>query len=301
MKNQTTVGTLAVTATYIGWGLLSLFWNLLSEVSSVYILAQRIIWSMVFMVFFMILTGKIGEIRELFHHRRNLRISFLAGIFITVNWGVYIYAINSGHVLDASLGYFIEPIIVSVIGMIVFKERLSKWEKVTFFFSVVSLVYMIAVTKIVPVLALIIAGSFAVYGAIKKQITLTAHTSLFAETLLMTPFALAFTVFADLNGLGSYGVLHGASLILLPLCGIVTSVPLLLFNIGVKKIPYYFSGILMYINPTLQFLLGLFYFHEVFDLHRFIAFLIIWIGIAFTIYEKLRLIRSDSAQPENIS
>ena len=117
----------------------------------------------------------------------------------------------------------------------------------------------------------------------------------------MTPFALAFTIFADLNGLGSYGVLHGASLILLPLCGIVTSVPLLLFNIGVKKIPYYFSGILMYINPTLQFLLGLFYFHEVFDLHRFIAFLIIWIGIAFTVYEKLRLIRSDSAQPENIS
>ena len=301
MKNQRTAGTLAVTATYIGWGLLSLFWNLLSEVSSVYILAQRIIWSMVFMAFFMILTGKTGEIKELFHQRRSLGISFLAGIFITVNWGVYIYAINSGHVLDASLGYFIEPIIVSVIGMIIFKERLSKWEKITFVFSVISLVYMIAVTKIIPFLALIIAGSFAVYGAIKKQISLTAHTSLFAETLLMTPFALAFTVFADLNGSGSYGVLHGVSLILLPLCGIVTSVPLLLFNIGVKKIPYYFSGILMYINPTLQFLLGLFYFHEAFDLHRFIAFLIIWIGIAFTVYEKLRLIRTDSTQPENIT
>ena len=300
MKNQMTSGTLAVTATYIGWGLLSLFWNLLSEVSSLYILAQRIIWSMVFMAFFMVFTGKTGEIRELFHNRRSLGISFLGGVFITVNWGVYIYAINSGHVLDASLGYFIEPIIVSLIGMIAFKEQLSKWEKITMTFSVISLVYMMAVTRIVPFLALIIAGSFAVYGAIKKQISLTAHTSLFAETLLMTPFALAFTVFADLNGLGSYGVLRDASLILLPLCGIVTSVPLLLFNIGVKKIPYYLSGILMYINPTLQFFLGLFYFHEAFDFHRFIAFLIIWVGLSFTVYEKIRLIRSNAAQPENI-
>ena len=116
----------------------------------------------------------------------------------------------------------------------------------------------------------------------------------------MTPFALAFTIFADLNGLGSYGVLRGASLILLPLCGIVTSVPLLLFNIGVKKIPYYLSGILMYINPTLQFFLGLFYFHEAFDFHRFIAFLIIWVGLSFTVYEKIRLIRSNAAQPETI-
>lgn len=294
MKNQMTGGTLTVTATYIGWGLLSLFWNLLSEVSSVYILAQRILWSMVFMGVFIVFSRKTGELKDLFQNKRDLGICFLCGIFITINWGVYIYAIHSGHVLDASLGYFIEPIIVSLIGMIAFKERLSRWEKMTFFFSVISLIYMIAVTKVVPFLALIIAGSFAIYGAIKKQISLTAQTSLFAETLLMTPFALAFTIFADINGIGSIGILHGTSLLLLPLCGIVTSLPLLLFNIGVKKIPYYLSGILMYINPTIQFLLGLFYFHEAFDLHRFIAFIIIWIGIAFTVYEKIQLIKTNT-------
>lgn len=289
-----TGGTLTVTATYIGWGLLSLFWNLLSEVSSVYILAQRIIWSMVFMGVFIVFSRKTGELKDLLQNKRDLGICFLCGIFITINWGVYIYAIHSGHVLDASLGYFIEPIIVSLIGMMAFRERLSRWEKMTFLFSVISLIYMIAVTKIIPFLALIIAGSFAIYGAIKKQISLTAQTSLFAETLLMTPFALAFTIFADINGIGSIGILHGTSLLLLPLCGIVTSLPLLLFNIGVKKIPYYLSGILMYINPTLQFLLGLFYFHEAFDLHRFIAFIIIWIGIAFTVYEKIQLIKTNS-------
>ncbi len=289
-----TGGTLTVTATYIGWGLLSLFWNLLSEVSSVYILAQRILWSMVFMGVFIVFSRKTGELKVLLQNKRDLGICFLCGIFITINWGVYIYAIHSGHVLDASLGYFIEPIIVSLIGMMAFKERLSRWEKMTFLFSVISLIYMIAVTKIVPFLALIIAGSFAIYGAIKKQISLTAQTSLFAETLLMTPFALAFTIFADINGIGSIDILHGTSLLLLPLCGIVTSLPLLLFNIGVKKIPYYLSGILMYINPTIQFLLGLFYFHEAFDLHRFIAFIIIWIGIAFTVYEKIQLIKTNN-------
>lgn len=298
MKNQTTSGTLAVTATYIGWGLLSLFWNLLSDVSSVYILAQRIIWSMVFMAFFMALTGKTGEIKSLFRQKRQVGICFLCGVFITINWGVYIYAVNSSHVLDASLGYFIEPIIVSLTGMIFFKERLSKWEKTTLIFSGISLVYMMAVAKVSPLLALIIAVPFAAYGAIKKQIAITAHTSLFAETLLMTPFALAFAIFADLSGTGSIGILHGAAFVLLPLCGVVTSIPLLLFNIGVKKIPYYLSGILMYINPTLQFLLGLFYFHEAFDFHRFIAFLIIWIGLCFTLYEKVRLIKTDGDPTE---
>ena len=299
MNNNKTFGSLAVALAYASWGLLTLFWNLLAEVNSLYILAQRILWSMVFMGIFIAVTKDTGEIKAIFKNRRDLLICFICGMLITVNWGTYIYAVNSGHVLDASLGYFIEPIVVSVIGMLTFKERLSRFEKITFFFSVLGLAYMIAVTRVMPLLALVIAGSFAVYGAVKKMIHISAQASLFMETLCMTPFALIFTVIAEQQGFGSIGVLSGPALLLLPTCGVITSVPLLLFNIGVKKIPYYVSGILMYINPTLQFLMGLCYFHEAMDIHRLIAFIIIWLGILFTVYEKAKLIYRENHPLEN--
>ena len=299
MNNNKTFGSLAVALAYASWGLLTLFWNLLAEVNSLYILAQRILWSMVFMGIFIAVTKDTGEIKAIFKNRRDLLICFICGMLITVNWGTYIYAVNSGHVLDASLGYFIEPIVVSVIGMLTFKERLSRFEKITFFFSVLGLAYMIAVTRVMPLLALVIAGSFAVYGAVKKMIHISAQASLFMETLCMTPFALIFTVIAEQQGFGSIGVLSGQALLLLPACGVITSVPLLLFNIGVKKIPYYISGILMYINPTLQFLMGLCYFHEAMDIHRLIAFIIIWLGILFTVYEKAKLIYREYHPLEN--
>lgn len=290
MNQKKTTGGIFVALTYICWGTLTIFWNLLSEVNSMYILAQRIIWSMVFMLIYMALTGKLKEILPVLKCGKTMRICFASGILVTINWGVYIYAVNSGHVLDASLGYFIEPILVSAIGMLIFKEKLSKMEKVTFAFSIVGLVYMIAVTKSFPVLAILIAGSFAIYGAVKKNLEISAHVSLFTETLCMTPFALLFVIYAEGHGMGSIGALHGAQFWLLPACGVITSIPLLLFNLGVKQIPYYVSGILMYINPTLQFFMGLFYFHEALDINRLIAFVIIWIGILFTVYEKGRYI-----------
>ncbi|MDO4321211.1 MAG: EamA family transporter RarD [Lachnospiraceae bacterium] len=294
MKKKTTWGSISVAFAYACWGVLTIFWNLLGEVDSLYILAQRIIWSMVFMGIYMAVLHKWKEIAEVFKSRRELAICFVCGILITINWGVYIFAVNSGHVLDASLGYFLEPVLVGAIGMLVFRERLSKLEKITFVFSVAGLAYMIAATRTFPVLALLIAGSFAVYGAVKKTLKLTPHTSLFMETLCMTPFALLFAVYADAKGAGSIGILQGAQLLLLPACGIITSVPLLMFNRGVRQIPYYISGILMYINPTLQFLMGLFYFKEELDQNRLIAFVIIWIGVLFTVYDKLRLMRNKA-------
>lgn len=296
MKKRETWGALAAAAAYACWGFLTIFWNLLGEVNSVYILAQRIIWSMVFMGIYMLVLRKGKEIRQVLCDVHKLGTCFLCGVLITINWGVYIYAVNSGHVLDASMGYFIEPVLVAAIGLLVFRERLSRMEKITFWFAVTGLVYMILVKRTFPTMALLIAGSFAVYGAVKKKLSITAHASLFMETLCMTPFALLFVAYAEANGMGSAGVLHGAQFILLPACGVVTSVPLLLFNIGVREIPYYLSGILMYINPTLQFLMGLIYFQEELDIHRFIAFVIIWAGILFTVYEKVQMMKKRGSQ-----
>ena len=293
MDNKKTSGALEVLAAYVSWGLLTVFWNLLAKVDSVYILAQRILWSMVFMGILLVFMKRWEEIRRVLQDRRQMLLCLICGILVSVNWGVYIYAVNSGHVLDASLGYFIEPLLVALIGIAVFRERLNRYEKLTYLFSAAGLIYMIAVTRMLPMLALLIAGSFAVYGAVKKMLKISPMTSLFMETLCMTPAALLFVVHAETVGTGSVGVLNGAEFLLLPACGVVTSIPLLLYNLGVREIPYYLSGILMFVNPTLQFVMGLFYFHEALDFNRLVAFGIIWIGIGILIFGNVRMMNQN--------
>lgn len=282
---------LAVSVAYVCWGLLTIFWNLLARVDSLYILSQRVLWSTVVIGGYAVLIGKWPDIKRQFHSCRSLAHLFLCGALISVNWGVYIYAVNNGHVLDASLGYFVEPVLVTFLGMLCFKERLNRREKITFAFAVAGLVYITVMTGTVPVLAVVIAGSFAVYGALKKRTDVDPYVSLGVETLLMAPFALAYALWADVGGLGAVGVLNGWEWLLLPACGAVTGIPLLLFNIGVQKIPYYVSGLLMYLNPTIAFLMGLFYFKEELNVHRLIAFCIIWIGIGFTVWDRLSAMR----------
>jgi len=290
------MGLITVLTCYILWGTLSIFWNLLSEVDSLYILAQRIFWSMIFMGGYLAVTGRLDEVKAVLKDKKAFRQCFVSGILVTINWGVYILAVSNGHVLDASMGYFIEPIIVGLIGVLIFKEKLSKFEIATFLLASVGVLYMIIKAGTVPILALLIAISFAAYGAAKKNMEISAQTSLFMETLCMAPLAIVFILYRDMIGNGSIGVLQGAEFALLPICGIVTSVPLLLFNIGIKHIPYYLSGILMYINPTIQFLVGMLYFHEVLDTNRLCAFVFIWIGVMFTLYEKIMIIKKSGEQ-----
>lgn len=298
MERKKNLGLTAVTGSYVLWGLLPAFWGLLASVNSVYILAQRIVWSMVFMGLYMLATGQWGEIRAALGDGKAMRRTFVCGILITLNWGLYIYSVNSGHVLEGSMGYFIEPMLVGLIGIIAFRERPSKWENLTLLCAAVGVVYLIVRTGRVPMLALLIGLPFAIYGAVKKELKLSAQASLFLETLFMMPLALGFSLWWSHRVGGMETVLGGASFWLLPLCGVVTSIPLLLFNVGVKATPYYFTGILMYINPTLQFLMGLCYFHEALDRDQLTAFVIIWVGILFTIGEKVSILLRERRKTE---
>ena len=290
MNSKRDGGAFVVAGCYALWGCLVLFWNLLSHVDSMFVLSQRILWSMILLATILLLTGQGKVLRDALRDGRTLLLSLACGALVTTNWGVYIYAVNSGHVLDASLGYFIEPILVGLLGVIVFREKLSVAEKITFVCGVLGLGYMLLTTGQVPALSLLIGGSFAAYGAVKKAVHLSAGMSLFLETLTMAPFALLYMAYAvTAGGIDVGELLPGAKILLLPAIGVVTTVPLFLFNIGVQKIPYYLAGILMYINPTLQFLLGIFYGGEMLDQNRLVAFSIIWIGVLFTLAEKLRL------------
>ena len=294
-KQRRTFGTITVFLTYVLWGVLGIYWGLLSGVNPVYILANRIIWSAVFMGLYSLIRHRGGEIRRILTGKKALSKCFLCGVLITINWGVYIYAVNSGHMLDASLGYFIEPVLVGLIGVLAFKERPTRLEWTTFVLAVIALGYMLIRTGTLPYLAIIIAGSFAVYGGVKKNLDLTPEVALFTETLCMAPFALGFIAWAEANGMGVVGTATVTRLLLLVFSGIVTSVPLLLFNMGVKHIPYYFSGILMYVNPTIQFLVGIFYFKEALDTDRLVAFIIIWVGVLLALYDKLRRMKQERA------
>ena len=171
MDNTKRKGAVSVTITYICWGLLTVFWNLLAEVNSAYVLAQRVVWSMLFMLGYLAVTGRWGDIRQVFADKKTMICCMVSGVLVCVNWGVYIFAINSGHVLDASLGYFLEPIFVTAIGVFLFHEKMSRLEQMTALFSIIGVGYLMGIYRMVPVMAMVIGLSFAFYGAVKETVS----------------------------------------------------------------------------------------------------------------------------------
>ena len=280
-------GPLYVLTCYILWGVLPVFWKLLAAVDSLYVLAGRIVWSLVFISAILAVRRGFGAVRAVLGDRRELGRLVLAGITVCVNWGSYISAVNSGHILDASLAYYMNPILAILLGTVVFRERLTglQWLSVAVTFT--GLVITILRYRQIPWVALIIGGSFAVYGAIKKGVHVDAGVSVFFETLVLAPFALAFMAAAEARGAGAVGVLHGWQWLLLPAAGVVTTVPLLFFAKGIKSTPMTLSGILMYINPTLQLLLSVLLYRAAFTSTHAILFGFVWSGLALYLLSSL--------------
>ena len=280
-------GPLYVLTCYILWGVLPVFWKLLAAVDSLYVLAGRIVWSLVFISAILAVRRGFGAVRAVLGDRRELGRLALAGIFVCVNWGSYIWAVNSGHMLDASLAYYMNPILAILLGTVVFRERLTglQWLSVAVTFT--GLVITILRYRQIPWVALIIGGSFAVYGAIKKGVHVDAGVSVFFETLVLSPFALVFMAAAEVRDAGAVGVLHGWQWLLLPAAGVVTTVPLLFFAKGIKSTPMTLSGILMYINPTLQLLLSVLLYQEEFTTTHAILFGFVWSGLALYLLSSL--------------
>jgi len=277
--NNMRTGVIEVLTAYILWGFLPLFWNLLDEVPAFYILFSRALWSLAFCVVYLSVLKKWGRIRELFRDRNVVKRCFLSGIFICINWGGYIWGVNGGHVLDCSLGYYLNPILNVLLGVLIFREMLKKQEWIAVGFAAAGVLYLIVSSGTVPVLALLLAVSFGTYGMIKKGLTVSSDESLFMETALVSPVAVVFIIFSEMNGMGATGVLEGAQWLLLPLAGIVTAIPLLVYSAGVQKIPFYLTGMIMYLNPTIQFFLGVFVYKEPINMNRIISFVFIWVGI----------------------
>lgn len=280
--------TLQVLGCYILWGLLPVFWKLLAGVNSAYVLAQRIVFSCVFCAAVLLLRKRGTAVVAILRDKKQRGRYLLCGLLITVNWGVYILTVASGRILEASLAYYMNPLFSVVIGAIFFKERLSAVQWVSVGLACIGVGYSVAVYGSVPYLAVIIGLSFALYGALKKGIKAESEVSICMETLSVLPLAVLFILYAQFSGLTTFASLSGGEMALLALSGIVTSVPLILFAGGIKGTSMTVSGILMYVNPTLQLLLGVFAYGEEFTRANAVTFAFVWLAVILFVGDNLR-------------
>ena len=271
-------GPLCVLACYVLWGLLPGFWRLLNMLDPLYLLAVRILWALLFTALLLAAMGKLSTVAAVFRDRRELLRLCAASVLICINWGVFIWAVNSGHILDSSLAYYMNPILTVLIGTLAYRERLTRLQWLSVAITALGLVIAMFRFGQFPWAAVVIGGSFALYGAVKKDVSVDAVTSLLMETLIAAPPALAVVLWNGFRG-GALSVLEGRQW-LLPLAGVVTSVPLLFFAYGIRRTPLTLAGIIMYVNPTLQLLTGVLFFHEEFTATYGILFGFVWAGLA---------------------
>lgn len=280
--------SLNVLGCYILWGLLPVFWKLLAGVNSVYVLAQRIIFSFLFCLAVILIKKHGGELGRILRNKTARRRFLLFGLLISANWGVYIFSVATGRILESSLAYYINPLFSVLIGAIFFKEKLSALQWLSAALALVGVGYSVVNYGAVPYIAIIIALTFALYSAFKKNVEATSEVSICMETASVLPIALAFIVYAQLSGFTTFSSLTTAELLLLAATGPVTSIPLMLFAKGIRETSIVTSGILMYINPTLQLLVGVFIYHEAFTKTSAVTFIFAWAAVALFVYDSLR-------------
>lgn len=280
--------TVRVIGCYILWGLLPIFWKLLAGVNSAYVLAQRIVFSCLF-CFAVILIKKHGDIlKGIFKNKKELRTYLLCGLLITVNWGVYILTVAMGRIVEASLAYYMNPLFSVVIGALFFKEKLSTLQWISIALAFVGVMVSVVGYGQVPYLAIVIGLSFALYGAIKKGVKADSEVSICMETVSVLPLAIIFIAWAQLSGFETYGELTAVEVIALIASGAVTSVPLMLFAKGIRNTPIVTSGILMYINPTLQLLVGVLIYNEAFTKTNAITFAFVWCSVILFVLDSMK-------------
>ena len=280
--------SLSVLGCYVLWGLLPIFWKLLANVDSVYVLAQRVLFSCIFCLAIILLKKNGSSVKNILKSKTERRRYFVCGILISINWGVYILTVAMGRILEASLAYYMNPLFSVVIGALIFKEKLSAVQWISVGLALVGVMISVIAYGNVPYLAIIIGLSFALYGAMKKTIKAESDVSICMETMSVLPLALAFIVYAQLSGYTTFSSLSNAEMLLLAASGAVTSIPLMLFAKGIRKTSITTSGILMYINPTLQLLVGVLIYNEVFTKMNAITFAFVWAAVILFVLDSLR-------------
>jgi chloramphenicol-sensitive protein RarD len=289
-------GILLAAAAYGCWGLVPIYWKILQNVPAIQLLAHRIVWSFLTLLIIVLVRKQWNKFRKEAQSLRVLWIYLIAALLITINWLTYVWAVNAGHIVETSLGYFINPLLSMLFGVIFFREKLRLWQWIPVGLAFAGVTYLTIAHGSLPWIALTLAGSFAFYGIVKKIAPLGSLFGLMLETcILVIPAALLLLV-ADHNNSGAFLHTGLENDILLIGAGIITTFPLLMFASAAQKIPLSWIGILQFISPTLQFLCGVVLFGEGFSHTQVIGFGMVWIALIMFAFESFAAYRARSVE-----
>jgi chloramphenicol-sensitive protein RarD len=280
-------GLAAAVTAFALWGVFPLYLKPLADVPALQVMAHRIVWCCLLVMAYLAWRGELGSVKAALANPDTRRRLAASAVLISINWLVYVWAVGHGHVLEASLGYFINPLLNVVLGVLILSERLTRAQWTAVALAAVGVVYLTVAAGRPPWIALVLAASFGTYGLIRKMVAVDSVPGLATETLLLSPFAVVFLVWVGQRGSGAFAGGDAVIDALLVGSGLATALPLALFAFGARRIRYSTIGIVQYIGPTLQFLIGVFLFHEPFPRARVIGFGLIWTGLAIYAAEGL--------------
>ncbi|MCB0101908.1 MAG: EamA family transporter RarD [Anaerolineales bacterium] len=272
-------GILYGIATYLMWGFFPIYWKMLHVLPALQVIGHRIVWSFALLLIFILVTGSWKDFRSVAFTPKTIGIYAIAGVLLSCNWLIYVWGVNAGFIVETSLGYFINPLLSVLFGVIFLRERLRPLQWLPIVIAAIGVIYLTFAYGSLPWIALSLAFTFGLYGLVKKLSPLGSAYGLTLETGIVFPIALIYLAFVQMNGTG--GFLHNGLTIdlLLVGAGLVTTVPLLLFASAAKQIPLNMIGILQYFAPTIQFLIGVFLYKEPFDHVHLIGFSIVWVAL----------------------
>lgn len=285
---QNKQGVIQVSLAILLWGILPLYWKLLESVPAQQILANRIIWSCVFVLLIVSFRGQFKQLLHVFKYG-NCKTLILCGFIISLNWFTYIYAVNTGHIVDASLGYYINPLLTIFLGRVVLKEKLNIFQSIAVALAAIGVAVITFSHGRLPLITLVLACTFAVYSLLKKKVTEEVTLGLTVETLAVLPVAAGYLFYLSLQAVPVYSGLSAGQLLLLMSTGVITVIPLMLFSQGAKTVPLTTIGFIQYLAPTISLLLGIFLYHEPFTGTYLITFIFIW--VALLIYSLSQIIQ----------
>ena len=284
---EATKGIIAMVATCTVWGLSGIYYKLLAHIPPIEILAHRTLWSCAFFAFVLLMQGRLHMLGRALAGRRSVLSIGFAALMISTNWFVFITSIQIGKAMEASLGYYIFPLVAVLLGAIAFRERLGRAQLFAVALALCAVVTLTAGLGVPPWIALVLASSFGLYGLVKKGLSVGPVVSVTAEVLLLSPIALTVLWFSHSGGGGAFGA-NWRDSALLAFSGLLTGTPLIMFSYATKRIALATVGLVQYLNPSLQFLVATFWFLEPFSVWHALAFGMIWTALAIYTTASLR-------------
>jgi chloramphenicol-sensitive protein RarD len=287
-------GLLYGVGAYGSWGLFPAFFPLLKPAGAPEVLAHRIVWTLVLMAGVLVVMRRLSDIARI--DRRTWRLLVCASALVSGNWVIYVYAVNNGHVVDAALGYFINPLVSVLLGVVIFHERLNHAQSVAVLIALSAVLLLAVEVGEFPYVALGLAFTFGLYGAVKKVVPTDPRVSVGLEAAIAAPFAIAYIAAIQLTGHGQFTNHGGGHIALTVLSGPITAIPLLMFAAAAQRLPLVTLGLLMYLTPAMQMTLGVVVDHEPMPPARWIGFALIWLALAIFSGDALRRARAERSR-----